>query len=50
MSTDTRSDDHVLIFILTYISMIPCANMVGFSGQELSRKVSHVFGVLIETT
>jgi len=30
--------------------MIPCANMVGFAGQELSRKVSHVFGVLIETT
>ncbi|KZL72349.1 Ca2+ transporter (calcium/proton exchanger) [Colletotrichum tofieldiae] len=46
----TRPQDHVLIFILTYMAMIPCANMVGFSGQELSRKVSHVFGVLIETT
>ncbi|OLN95684.1 Vacuolar calcium ion transporter 3 [Colletotrichum chlorophyti] len=46
----TRPDDHVLIFVLTYIAMIPCANMVGFAGQELSRKVSHVFGVLIETT
>ncbi|KXH62236.1 calcium/proton exchanger [Colletotrichum nymphaeae SA-01] len=46
----TRPNDHVLIFILTYIAMIPCANMVGFAGQELSRKVSHVFGVLIETT
>ncbi|KAF6821601.1 vacuolar h+ ca2+ exchanger [Colletotrichum sojae] len=43
-------DEHVLIFVLTYIAMIPCANMVGFAGQELSRKVSHVFGVLIETT
>ncbi|WDK11780.1 Ca2+ transporter (calcium/proton exchanger) [Colletotrichum graminicola] len=46
----TRPQDHVLIFILTYLAMIPCANMVGFAGQELSRKVSHVFGVLIETT
>ncbi|KAK2011222.1 calcium/proton exchanger [Colletotrichum eremochloae] len=45
-----RPQDHVLIFVLTYLSMIPCANMVGFAGQELSRKVSHVFGVLIETT
>ncbi|GKT40629.1 vacuolar fusion protein CCZ1 [Colletotrichum spaethianum] len=24
--------------------------MVGFSGQELSRKVNHVFGVLVEST
>ncbi|WYZ45443.1 hypothetical protein EsH8_VIII_000759 [Colletotrichum jinshuiense] len=46
----TRPNDHVLIFILSYIAMIPCANMVGFAGQELSRKVSHVFGVLVETT
>ncbi|KAK1997030.1 calcium/proton exchanger [Colletotrichum falcatum] len=43
-------DNHVLVFILTYIAMVPCANMVGFAGQELSRKVNHVFGVLVETT
>ncbi|KAK1595488.1 calcium/proton exchanger [Colletotrichum navitas] len=41
---------HVLIFVLTYLAMIPCANMVGFAGQELSRKLNHVFGVLAETT
>ncbi|KAJ0158281.1 Vacuolar calcium ion transporter [Colletotrichum tanaceti] len=46
----TRPNDHVLIFVLTYMAMIPCANLVGFAGQELSRKVSHVFGVMIETT
>ncbi|KAK2024574.1 calcium/proton exchanger [Colletotrichum zoysiae] len=45
-----RPDLHVLIFLLTYMSMIPCANLVGFAGQELSRKVNHVFGVLVETT
>jgi hypothetical protein len=30
--------------------MIQCANLVGFAGQELARKVPHVAGVLIETT
>ncbi|KAF9881373.1 calcium/proton exchanger [Colletotrichum karsti] len=43
-------NEHVLIFVLVYIAMVPCANLVGFAGQELSRKVSHVFGVLMETT
>ncbi|KAF4836922.1 Vacuolar calcium ion transporter [Colletotrichum siamense] len=43
-------NEHVLIFTLVYISMVPCANMVGFAGQELARKVNHVFGVLMETT
>lgn len=28
--------------------MIPCANLVGFAGQELSRKFPHVYGVLTE--
>ncbi|KAJ0374120.1 hypothetical protein COL26b_007675 [Colletotrichum chrysophilum] len=46
----TLPNEHVLIFVLVYISMIPCANMVGFAGQELARKVNHVFGVLMETT
>jgi Ca2+:H+ antiporter len=30
--------------------MIPCANLIGFAGQELARKTPHVWGVLIETT
>lgn len=30
--------------------MAPCANLIGFAGQEFARKVPHVFGVLIETT
>jgi len=30
--------------------MIPCANLIGFAGQELSRKLHKVFGVLLETT
>lgn len=45
-----RSDLHLWIFILNYIAMIPCANMVGFAGQELARKLPRVLGVLVETT
>ncbi|KAJ9131180.1 Vacuolar calcium ion transporter [Pleurostoma richardsiae] len=44
-----RPDWHLAIFILTYIAMVPCANLIGFAGQELARKFSHVYGVLIET-
>lgn len=47
---DALSGHHTLIFILSYISMVPCANLVGFAGQEFARKVPHVLGVLIETT
>lgn len=47
---DTLPEDHTLIFILSYIAMAPCANLIGFAGQEFARKVPHVFGVLIETT
>ncbi|KAL1879427.1 hypothetical protein VTK73DRAFT_6959 [Phialemonium thermophilum] len=43
-------DNHLAIFILAYIAMVPCANLVGFAGQELARKVPHVLGVLTETT
>jgi Ca2+:H+ antiporter len=30
--------------------MVPCANLLGFAGQELARKLPHVFGVILETT
>ncbi|CAJ2513935.1 Uu.00g020540.m01.CDS01 [Anthostomella pinea] len=43
-------DHHVLKFILAYIAMIPCANLIGFAGQELARKMPHVLGILAETT
>lgn len=43
-------DRHILIFTLAYIAMVPCANLVGFAGQELSRKLPHVVGVLTEVT
>ncbi|AEO67030.1 fe39b532-59b6-4bd9-a4a1-aa08bc3155c4 [Thermothielavioides terrestris] len=43
-------DNHLVIFILSYLAMVPCANLIGFAGQELGRKVPHVMGVIIETT
>ena len=41
---------HVLKFSLSYIAMVPCANLIGFAGQELARKLPHMLGVLAETT
>ncbi|KAI1081601.1 hypothetical protein F5B20DRAFT_569566 [Whalleya microplaca] len=43
-------DQHVLKFSLAYIAMVPCANLIGFAGQELARKMPHMIGVLTETT
>ena len=31
-------------FALNYIAMIPTANLIGFAGQELARKLPRVFG------
>ncbi|KAL2051804.1 hypothetical protein ABVK25_007960 [Lepraria finkii] len=44
-----RSDLHLWNFILNYIAMVPTANLVGFAGQELARKLPKVFGILLET-
>lgn len=41
---------HTLKFILAYIAMVPCANLIGFAGSQLARKLPHVAGVLVETT
>jgi Ca2+:H+ antiporter len=45
-----RTDLHLPVFILNYIGMVPCANLVGFAGQELARKLPRVVGILLETT
>ncbi|GAP93257.1 putative Ca2+:H+ antiporter [Rosellinia necatrix] len=39
-----------LRFSLAYIAMVPCANLIGFAGAELARKMPHTLGVLTETT
>lgn len=48
--TTSLADRHVLKFSLAYIAMVPCANLIGFAGQELARKMPHMIGVLTETT
>jgi Ca2+:H+ antiporter len=45
-----RPDLPLVIFSLNYIGMVPCANLVGFAGQELARKLPRVVGILLETT
>ncbi|QDS72952.1 hypothetical protein FKW77_008454 [Venturia effusa] len=40
---------HLWIFALSYISMIPVANLLGFAGQEFARKMPKVSGILLET-
>jgi Ca2+:H+ antiporter len=45
-----RSELHLAIFILNYVAMVPCANLIGFAGQGLARKLPRVLGILLETT
>lgn len=39
-----RPDQKLWNFILNYIAMVPTANLIGFAGQELARKLPKVFG------
>jgi Ca2+:H+ antiporter len=41
---------HMWIFITAYIGMVPAANLVGFGGQELARKIPKVLAIILETT
>ncbi|KAF2733001.1 vacuolar calcium ion transporter /H(+) exchanger [Polyplosphaeria fusca] len=45
-----RPEWHLAIFITNYIAMVPAANLIGFAGQELARKLPKVFGVVLEIT
>lgn len=42
-------DHHTWTFAINYIAMVPCANLLGFAGQELARKLPKVAGIVIET-
>ena len=39
----------LLTFAMAYVGMVPAANLIGFAGQELARKLPKVSGILIET-
>lgn len=47
---DKSDNIELWLFITAYIGMVPAANLVGFAGQELARKLPLVFGVVLETT
>ena len=49
-NVDEVSNISLWVFILAYIGMVPAANLVGFAGQELARKIPKVAGVILETT
>lgn len=42
-------DMHLATFILSYIAMVPCANLIGFASAETTRKMKPVLGHLVET-
>ncbi|KAI1921075.1 hypothetical protein LOZ07_003151 [Ophidiomyces ophidiicola] len=44
-----RPDLPLWIFILNYIAMVPSANLLGFAGGELAKKLPKALGVLVET-
>ncbi|MCJ1286976.1 hypothetical protein MMC26_006323, partial [Xylographa opegraphella] len=44
-----KPDSHLWVFALNYVAMVPTANLIGFAGQELARKLPKVIGVLLET-
>lgn len=44
-----RPDLHVWVFALNYIAMVPSANVLGFAGGELAKKLPKVLGILLET-
>lgn len=47
---DEVSNVSLWVFITAYIGMVPAANLVGFAGQELARKIPKVVGVILEVT
>lgn len=46
-----RLEHHdILKFVLLYFAMLPAANLLGFAGQEFSRKLPRVAGIAVEIT
>jgi Ca2+:H+ antiporter len=43
------TDNQLWIFVSAYVGMVPAANLVGFAGHQLARKLPTTFGVLVET-
>jgi hypothetical protein len=44
----TREDLHLPVFILSYLAMVPCANLIGFASHESTRRLPKVLGHIFE--
>jgi Ca2+:H+ antiporter len=44
----TRDDLHLPVFILSYLAMVPCANLIGFASHESTRRLPKVLGHIFE--
>jgi len=42
------NDLHLLVFIMSYLAMVPCANLIGFASHESTRKLPKVLGHVVE--
>lgn len=47
--TYSHGELHLIVFILSYLAMVPCANFIGFASQESTRRLPRVVGHLVET-
>jgi Ca2+:H+ antiporter len=45
-----RRGSTLWVFSINYVAMLPAANLLGFAGQELARKLPKVLGILLEIT
>lgn len=45
-----RREATLWVFSINYIAMLPAANLLGFAGQELARKLPKVLGILLDIT
>jgi Ca2+:H+ antiporter len=43
----TRPDFHLAIFVLSFLAMLPCANLIGFASYEATKKLPRVLGLLV---
>ena len=44
----THPDLHLAVFIMSYLAMVPCANLIGFASHESTRILPKVLGHLVE--
>lgn len=49
LAIDVYIEQQLVTFVFSYLAVLPCANLIGFSGAELARKLPHMWGILAKT-